>query len=310
MWQEGAAPPPPDPNMRSGWTLEEVAAVEKTSESQVDPVLYPSAVPVVETDIEMEEPPEEPPIEPPEIEDTKNRKELETKKKKQPLISQPPELPSDLGQAALQQLREQQGEQGHIVLDVQEQRDLKKELDETAKEKAEQKKEEAMKKQQNAAQVALEKAQKKLEQAKAKAEQVQNKMTGRTKRKLDKEFARVDDLGGPPTSPAQPARRTAEAKRAEAKGKAKPSPNKKKVKLSPKAKLFASKSREALNTTSTPSKAAKNRQAKAEHALLLLHDLETPLVGLQLPPPTFTKKILGCIHVILQQYTCTYSNQR
>eukprot|EP00435_Cladocopium_sp_Y103_P017172 s3511_g4.t1 len=208
------------------------------------------------------------------------RKKAKAKETKECLIPNPPQLPEAMAKRA-KQLGQSFAASGVVEVNLDEQRQLKKKLEEEAKELAEQKKQTALDKKQMAADKAIQKLEKKLRDAQAKAAQLQSKAHGKTaKRKLDADFASVADPGqsGPPPSPA--------AKKNSRSKKPNPSPNQKSpsFKLSPKARSFATGS-----TKPSPKDATQNR---ATAALTLLR--EKKLRDLTLPPMEFSKKNLGC----------------
>lgn len=221
-----------------------------------------------------------PPLEP----EQRRKRTKKQQQEKSALIQKPPALPPSVAQAAQEALIEEKGKEGSIELNVEDQRLLKRKLDQEAQEKAETKKEEAHTKKTEAAAKALAKAEKKLEQAKAKSAALKEKLVGGVKRKLDNAFANVDDKGGPPASPPKPAAKT------RARKTTKQSPN---VKLSPKAKAFAANTASAASGSRSPLKDGNRREQVANKSLQLLRGLNLP--GLELPPDNFSKKMLGCM---------------
>lgn len=221
---------------------------------------------------------------PPPLEPSDRRKRAKMQQQqKSALIQKPPALPPSVAQAAQQALDQVKGQNESLELNVEDQRLLKRKLDQEAQEKAEAKKEEAHTKKETAAAKALAKAEKKLEQAKAKSAALKEKLVGGVKRRLDHAFATVDDKGGPPASPPKPAAKT-RARKAQ-----KTSPN---VKLSSKAKAFAAST---ASGTRSPLKVGNGnrREQVANQSLLVLRGLNLP--GLELPPDNFSKKMLGCM---------------
>ena len=202
------------------------------------------------------------------------------------LIQKAPVLPPSLAQTAQQALEEVKGQEGTLGLNLEDQRGLKRKLDQEAQEKADAKKEETMNKKQAAAAKALEKAEHKLAQAKAKSEALKGKLVGGVKRRLDNAFAAVDDKGGPPPSPPKA------AAKARTRKATKKSPNVK-VSLSPKAAAFAANTAASAAGSRSPPKEGNRRQQVAEHSLKQLRDLNLP--GLELPGENFSKKMLGCM---------------
>ena len=192
-----------------------------------------------------------------------------TKKQDTELITDPPVLPDSLLETFANAKKSALEDGTSVETDLERQRLLKHKLDQEEKDRKAQAKEEASRKQQQAAELALKKAQEKLEKAQAKAQAIQKKIDDKScKRKLDSQFASVDDKTKEPASPD---------------GK-KPATRKRALKLSPKAKAFAS--------SSVNKEASKDqRRHKAQSALQTLRDSNIP--DLKLPGEDFNKKFLA-----------------
>eukprot|EP00435_Cladocopium_sp_Y103_P052313 s1851_g16.t1 len=202
----------------------------------------------------------------------KPRKRLRAAAKQECLISNPPKLSPNLEKVAHEVSKPLASDGGTVDVNLEDQRSLKKKLEDEAKEEALEKKQLAMEKKQKAALQAVAKAQKKLQAAQAKAAQLQNSPRRRgTKRNLQSEF-QAAAASKDPAEAESPARSGKTSKRQH-------------PKLSPKAKAFAA------NSTS-PTKAASARKDKATESLATLRSLQ--LVDLPLPSEDFNKKQPGC----------------
>ena len=187
-----------------------------------------------------------------------------TKKQDTELINDPPVLPDSLLETFANAKKSALEDGTSVETDLERQRLLKHKLDQEEKDRKAQAKEEASRKQQQAAEIALKKAQEKLEKAQAKAQAIQKKIDDKScKRKLDSQFASVDDKTKEPASPD--GKKPATRKRA------------------PKAKAFAS--------SSVNKEASKDQRThKAQSALQTLGDSNIP--DLKLPGEDFNKKFL------------------
>lgn len=214
---------------------------------------------------------EQPPAPSPSVAEPPSPKPRAQKSRKDgPLIAAPPVLAPHVSAAAEARIGK-----GSVESNLEDQRELKKALDQEAKDQAEEKKRHAVEKKMKKCEDAIEKAKAKLEKAVAKAKAASKPKGKGTKRKLDSEFAAVADVD---TQPAA-------------------SPEKvKSIKLSPKAKAFAAAAQSSPGKKGAK-KRADNRASRAVNNLEYLRTLD--VADMRIPPPPFAKKILACIQLML-----------